>query len=360
MAAAIQNSTGRTINNENTFHGGLRGIAFHPDFRSNGKFYVSVVEDRPANPAQFIYLSDAAAIEADSVLVEWSVNPDTFEVDEGSYRGVFRVGIPEYDHPIKQIGFNPVAKVGNEDYELLYIGHGDGSRESSVAGDGEGTNALGKILRINPLLSGDDSYSVPATNPFVGNPDMLDEVYCLGHRNPHHMAFLPDGQLLVTEVGRDNIDEANLIVAGGNYGWSEREGAFVHPELDTVSNGITALPDDDARNDFIYLVIQFGHTGAVGDTFTSQGLAGGFMMNNGSELDNQFFYVDFVKSGQLFHSTMNSIFDSQVQGAPDRLTVAQTYEAGLSFDHDESVDTGALKTAMPVENRVKKKTGSGL
>ena len=175
VADAVRNGSGRRLNVDNPWHGGVRGFAFHPDFGSNGKFYVSLMQDRPANPANFNYLSDDSNVAADSVLVEWTADPVTFSVDANSYREVFRVGIPQYDHPIKQIAFNPFAQRNQGDYGLLYVAHGDGSAEASTAADGESNNALGKILRINPLASGSESYSIPPSNPFVGDAAMADE-----------------------------------------------------------------------------------------------------------------------------------------------------------------------------------------
>ena len=347
VASAIQASTGRNLNTTNPFHGGVRGFAFHPNFTSNGKFYVSMMQDRPVNPSDFAYVSDANAIAADSVLVEWTANPGTFAVDTNSYREVFRVGIPEYDHPIKQIAFNPYAQPGQEDFGLLYVAHGDGTAESSSTSDGEGNNALGKILRINPLQSGSNRYSIPSGNPFIGNADMPDEVYSLGHRNPHHLAFMPDGSLLTTESGRDNIDEINLVEKGANYGWSQREGAYVSMPSGTLANGISALPSDDAANGFTYPVIQFGHSGPIGATFVGQALGGGFLLSNGSELDGEFFYVEFVSSGRLFHSSYNSILASQTTGNPAGLTMAQTFEASVVFDHDGNSESNALTISMP-------------
>lgn len=347
VAGAIQSVTGRNLNIDNPWHGGLRGFAFHPDFRSNGKFYVSMMQDRPANPSNFHYLSDAGVEVADSVVVEWTVDPQTFAVDTNSYRELFRVGIPEYDHTIKQIGFNPYAQPGQEDYGLLYIAHGDGSAESSVAQGGERNDALGKILRVNPLLSGASSYSIPSGNPFVGDEAMADEVYSLGHRNPHHLAFLPDGGLLVTEAGHDNIEEVNLVEKGANYGWSRREGAFVHLDSGTLANGISALPADDATNGLTYPVIQFGHTGAAGASFVGQSLGGGFLLDNGSELEGEFFTVDFVRSGRLFHSSLNSILASQTTGDPAQLTMAQSFEASIAFDHDNDAGTDAVPYTAP-------------
>ncbi len=336
VASATLSTTGRSINIDNPWHGGVRGFAFHPDFSSNGKFYVSMLQDRPANPADFNYLSDNSTVAADSVVVEWSADTETFVVDTDSYRELFRVGIPEYDHPIKQIAFNRFAQRGQEDYGLLYIAHGDGSAEGTSEAGGEGNDALGKILRINPLLSGSNSYSIPASNPFVGDASLPDEVYSLGHRNPHHLAFLPSGDLLVTEAGHDNIEEINLINKGANYGWSTREGAFVRILSGGLADGISALPANDEANGLTYPVVQLGHTGGLGANFVGQSIGGGFTTNNGSELDGEFFYVDFPKSGDLFHSSVNSILASQTSGDPAQLTMAQTYQASVLFDGSNS------------------------
>jgi len=211
------------------WHAGLRSVAFHPEFASNGKFYVSLMERRPGDPTQHHYLSDVTVpIVADGVLIEFTADPDSLQVDPFSYRELFRVGMTTYDHTIKQIAFNPHAQPGSEDYGLLYIGHGDGSVKSATAGGGQSRDALGKILRINPLQTATANYGIPDDNPFVGDNTMLDEVFSVGHRNPHHLAFASDGRIFVAEPGRDNIDEINVIESGANYGWSAREGTYVH------------------------------------------------------------------------------------------------------------------------------------
>lgn len=346
MADAIQSTTGRRLNIDNPFHGGLRSIAFHPDFASNGKLYASLLEERPADPALHHYLSDAATLDADSVLVEWTVGVETMNVDPTSYREVFRVGIPEYDHPIKQIAFDPSASADDSDYGLLYIAHGDGSKESTTTVGGQGNNALGKILRINPLANGSAGYSIPAGNPFAGNPGMLDEVWSLGHRNPHHPAFMQDGTLFVGEDGRDNIDEINLIVAGGDYGWSQREGAYLQLGQPGLASGVAVLPDNDADNDYRYPVAQFGHTGNVGASFTGQALGGGFVVENGSELDGLYFYIDFPKSGEIFHSRVTDLLAANTQGTPASLSVARTWRDRIVFDHDNNPDTAGISSSM--------------
>lgn len=346
IGSTLRDIVGISLNIENPFHGGVRGLAFHPDFASNGRFYTSLLQQRPSNTSNYHYLSDAALLNADSVLVEWTADPETFAVNAASYRELFRVGIPEFDHPIKQIAFHPTQLRSNSNYGLLYIAHGDGSRESITTVGGQGNNALGKILRINPLATSTASYSVPSDNPFFGNVNMLDEVYSIGHRNPHHLAFMNDGTLLVGEDGRDNIDEVNVITSGADYGWSVREGAYVHFEQGTLANGISTLPVNDSEFGYTYPVAQFGHTGGVGVTFTRQALGGGFVIENGSELDGNYFYIDFPVSGDVFHSTVNGINASVTRGIPSQLSVAKTWQAGIKFDHDNNRDTALQDTSL--------------
>jgi len=161
---AIDQATDQQLDTSSVFHGGLRSVAFHPDFASNGLLYVSAMETRPSNPAAHHYISDAdAPIAADSVLIEFTFDHVSETIDPLSYREVFRVGMPVYDHPIKQIAFDPEAT--GADRGLLFIAHGDGSVLSAIAGGGQNNDALGKILRIDPMLAGASNYSVPEDNP---------------------------------------------------------------------------------------------------------------------------------------------------------------------------------------------------
>ena len=348
VKAAIAEATPRRLDNNSILHGGLRGVAFHPDFESNGLFYTTLMESRSADLGPELYLSNVAnPIIADGVLVEWRANPTTGVVDPNSYRQVFRVGMPIYDHPIKQMTFNPYAVPGDADYGMLYIGHGDGSTQAAGLGGGLNNDALGKVLRIDPTRQPSGArYDIPADNPFVGDPNMLDEVYSVGHRNPHHLSFAldPSGtpRLVVAEVGRGNIEEINIIEPGANYGWSRREGTFVHIGGGLV-NGVTALPANDADNDFTYPAAQFGHDGVIGDTFTGQGIAGGHVIDNGSELDGEYFYSDFVFSGDFYSSSFTEMLGAVTELAPGQspaaLTQARTSEVTIRFDHDSNPAT---------------------
>lgn len=350
VKAGIAASTNQELDTTNLIHGGLRSVAFHPDFSQNGLLYTTVMETRPINPSPDRYLSDAETpIAADSVLIEWTYDRNSNTVDPLSYREVFRVGMPVYDHPIKQISFNPFASPGSADYGLLYVGHGDGSVQSAIAGGGQNNDALGKVLRIDPTQRGAQPYTVPVDNPFVGDPTMIDEVWSFGHRNPHHLSFANAGgtvQLIVAEPGRDNVDEVNVITKGGNYGWSDREGTFVHLEGGGVIEGVAPLPADDWTNEYIYPAAQLGHVGANGETFVGLVIAGGYVLDNGSELDGEYLYSYAGTRGRIFHSSLEDLTSAvtslEPRQSPSALTQATVGEASLLFDHDNDDATAAL------------------
>lgn len=339
VANAVRVATGREIDETNFVHGGLRSLAFHPNFRRNRLIYVSFMETRPTNPEDFEYLSDVAPdetnIPADSVVAEFRVRNG--RPDPMSYRQVIRVGMPVYDHPVKQIAFRG---------RYLYIAHGDGSVQSDTARGGQRNDALGKILRIDPLRTRNRPYRIPRSNPFVNDPDWMSEIYALGFRNPHHMCFGQSGTLFVAETGRDNIEEVNVVVSGGNYGWSRREGTFVHELFGGIINGISDLPADDAQNGFIYPVIQVGHDGPIGAGFVGQAIAGGCPVENGSALDGLYFYSDFPMTGNLYYSTLRAISRARTTGNPSRLRQARTFQARIMFDHDDDPSTPNI----PLEN----------
>ncbi|CAN8073645.1 unnamed protein product [Agarophyton chilense] len=321
---AIASQTDRFLNTFNKMHGGVRSIAFHPSYRTTGLFYISAMESRPKDPPNFKYVSDSSnPINADSVLLEFKYDRFRRSVDLSSYRNVFRVGMPVFDHPIKQMAFYG---------SYLYIAHGDGSVQSATAGGGQNNDALGKILRIDPLQRGSQPYTVPSSNPFVGSSSFPDEVYAYGFRNPHHICFGRDGTLYAAETGRDNVEEINLVASGGNYGWSEREGTFVHLNGGGLINGVTELPADDAKFGYIYPAAQVGHEGNVGAGFVGQAIAGGCPVENGSPMSGNYYYADFPRSGNLYYSGISELRQAKTTGTPSSLTQARTRQAKIFFE----------------------------
>lgn len=358
VKAAILQNTGRHLDETDGWHNGLRCVAFHPNFLNNGKFYTSLMEERPVTLENHHYISDVTnAIPYDGVLIEWMYNHTNGSVNTDSYREVFRVGMPVFDHTIKDIAFNRYAQPGDEDYGLLYITHGDGSELSAAVGGGQNNDALGKVLRINPLQSGSDTYSIPQSNPFVNDDQWLDEIYSLGHRNPHTICFGKDASgdvhIIVGEAGRDNMEEVNIIKKGGNYGWSQRDGTYVHLPQGGLQTGIAALPANDAINRFIYPAAQFSKVGAKGLGFASQAIAGGYVYTDHSTGKKLYLCADFAKSGRVFHVDMEELVNAKTQLNPDdpnlnhpsNLTQAHMGELNVLFDHDKNANTPAIVKA---------------
>lgn len=336
VAAAIRKSTGRAMSFSNSVHGGLRSVAFHPQFQKNGLFYVSAMEERPSDPSKVQYLADPKdTASADSVVIEWKYNHKKRVVDDMSYRQVLRIGIRVFNHPIKQILFR-----GN----LLYIAHGDASRLTPMEGGGQRNDPYGKILRINPLKRGSLPYTIPSSNPFQ-NSSRLGEIYAFGFRNPHNLCFSKSNELFVTDIGRDNAEEINIVKAGKNYGWSEREGPWVHKATGGTISGVGALPKNDARFGYIYPVAFVGHAVFKEDKV---GLAGSCPIENGSLLNNVMLYSNFP-DGDMYYSFLKGMRNAVTKGRPSKLSQTATYRARLFFDHDGNENTEAIRVGNFLE-----------
>lgn len=239
---------------------GLLGLAFHPDFanpQSPGYQKIYTYTSEPNDfPPDFTTepLPAEAVFDHQSVITEWTVdsaNPNI--IDTGTRREIMRIDEPQFNHDGGMVDF------GRDGY--LYISLGDGGAADDVAdghgatGNGQNINTVhGSILRIDPLdpmtttasldaIGLNGQYRVPADNPFVG-VDGVDEIYAYGFRNPWRFSFHPDtGDLIVGDVGQNDIEEIDIVHAGGNYGWNLKEGTFrFDSATGTVNDDMTALP----------------------------------------------------------------------------------------------------------------------
>ena len=187
---------------------GLLGVAFHPNFSSNHRFYVYYTA--PKNVSGFDH---------QNIIAEYQISGENPNVaDPASERIILRIDHPQFNHNGGQLAFGPDG--------YLYIGVGDGGGEgdpNGVIGNGQNINTtLGKILRID--VDTGDPYSVPADNPFVG-VDGQDEIYAYGFRNPFRFSFdSTTGRLFAGDVGQDLWEEIDIVEKGGNYGWRIMEG----------------------------------------------------------------------------------------------------------------------------------------
>ena len=194
---------------------GLLGLAFHPDFTSNGRLFVYYSAP----------LRDAAPSGQDHTnrLSEFHANPGELRADPATERAILEFEQPQPNHSGGALGFGPDG--------YLYLGAGDGGGTGdndeghSPQGNAQDTTKLnGKILRLD--IDGGDPYAIPPDNPFAdggGAPEM----YAYGFRNPWRLSWEPGGErrLIVSDVGYGRYEEIDVVEPGGNYGWRIREGA---------------------------------------------------------------------------------------------------------------------------------------
>ncbi len=196
------------------FEGGFLGLAFHPDYASNGYFYVSYTRDGTGGNA------------LETVIARYQVSAgDPNVANAGSAVEILTVNQPAGNHNGGDIHFGPDG--------YLYIGLGDGGQSSATSQNPN--SLLGKMLRIAPCATASCGvpYTIPPDNPNVGGP-APDEIWSLGFRNPYRWSFdRQTGDMLIADVGASSREEVSLEPAGSNgglnYGWNCREGDIAGP-----------------------------------------------------------------------------------------------------------------------------------
>lgn len=184
---------------------GLLGLAFHPDFSQNHRFFVNY--DRVVGGQMQTVIAE---------FLSSSSNPD--QADPSSERILFTVDQPFVNHKGGQLAFGPDG--------FLYIGLGDGGSGGDPLGNGQSRQTLlGKMLRIDvDHTSSGLQYAIPSDNPFVNGVDR-GEIWAYGFRNPWRFSFdSSNGRLFVGDVGQNNFEEIDIAQKGGNFGWNIMEG----------------------------------------------------------------------------------------------------------------------------------------
>jgi glucose/arabinose dehydrogenase len=220
---------------------GLLSIAFPPDYRESGAFYV--------------YFNDKAG---------------NIEVDEFHRDGTARSGsegrtVLEIPHPV-----NANHNGGQMQFldNLLYIGTGDGGSGGDPPNNAQNREILlGKLLRIDPRIGIDRPYSVPDSNPFVGQPGR-DEIYSYGLRNPFRFSFdtVSAGQprIAIGDVGQNKFEELDYTpvaaASGANFGWDALEGFVPYEE----ENSGTTDPGGTTKPIFAYPHSRAGSCSIIG------------------------------------------------------------------------------------------------
>lgn len=198
---------------------GLLGLAFHPNYVDNGRFFVNYTDTG-----------------GDTVVAEYRVSANPDVADAGSAEILLQISQPFSNHNGGQVSFGPDG--------FLYIASGDGGSGGDPLDNGENINTLlGKLLRID--VDNGTTYVSPPTNPFFGAVPGLDEIWAYGLRNPWRFSFdRLNGDLYVADVGQGSWEEINWRPAsstgGENYGWDIMEGLHCYePPSACVQTGLT-------------------------------------------------------------------------------------------------------------------------
>ena len=206
---------------------GLLGLAFHPQYASNGRFFV-----RYTNKAGNLVIS------------EFHVSSNPNKADPASERILLTIPHPSYaNHNGGRIWFGPDGD--------LYIGTGDGGSGGDPNNHGQSLNTLlGKMLRIDVDHPADGkAYGIPADNPFVDKAGALPEIFAYGLRNPYSFSFdRLTGDLWIADVGQDKYEEIDRATAasgggnGANFGWRRMEGNHCYTPSSNCETAGMVLP----------------------------------------------------------------------------------------------------------------------
>ena len=204
---------------------GLLGLAFHPDYAENGRFFIYYSAPlSEGGPEEWSHTN---------VLAEFQVSADDpMTADPDSEQQLLAIDWPSGNHDGGTVTFSPV-----DDYLYLALGDGGGGDDTgrghvedwydfNEGGNGQDVeeNLFGSILRLDVDVEG-ESYGIPSDNPFVDR-DGLDEIYAYGFRNPYRFSFDIGGdhRLFAGDAGQELWEEVSVVELGGNYGWNVYEG----------------------------------------------------------------------------------------------------------------------------------------
>ncbi len=239
---------------------GLLGLAFHPGYASNGRFYVNYTDTLGHTQI---------------VRYRVSANPDV--ADPGSAFPILTVEQPYSNHNGGMIAFGP------ED-GMLYVGMGDGGSGGDPQNHGQNRmTLLGDLLRLDVDVG--SPYAIPADNPFVGSLSVANEIWASGLRNPWRFSFdAANGDLYIGDVGQGEREEVSYQPAssdgGENYGWRIMEGTRCYnPSSGCATTGLT-LP-----------IHEYDHSDGCSIT-------GGYVYRGGAypALQGRYFFADYCRS----------------------------------------------------------------
>ena len=320
---------------------GLLGLAVHPDFSDNGRFFVyysaPLRSEAPSGWDHTSHLSEFMVSESDAD-----------QADPGSERIVLQVDQPQSNHNGGQIAFGP------DGYLYVPLGDGGGANDTGPGhppqGNGQDRRTLlGSILRLD--VDAARPYGVPEDNPFAGE-EGREEIYAYGFRNPFRISFDAGGEhgLFAGDVGQNLWEEVDIVSRGANYGWHIREGlhCFDPEQPDEPPNQCTDTgPHGEPLVDPI---MEYGH---------SQGISviGGYVYRGSAlpQLEGHYIFGDWSTSfangnGKIFDGVPPSQADGSWEYQPFTIATSddgQVNDFVLSFGEDAEGELYVLTTGWP-------------
>lgn len=290
---------------------GLLSVAFHPDYETNGYFYVNYTD-----------------LDGDTVVARYSVSANPDVADPNSDETILTLDQPAANHNGGLLLFGPDG--------YLYVGTGDGGSAGDPWGNAQNPDVLfGKMLRLD--VDGAEPYTIPPDNPFVDDPMARDEVWALGLRNPWRYSFdRTTNDLWIGDVGQGAWEEVDLQPAGSpggeNYGWDVMEGTHCfEPSVGCDRSGLT-LP-----------VVEYGHTGG------NCSVTGGYVYRGAAfpSLAGVYFFGDYC-SGRIWSLSREGDSDwtmTEVLDTDHQISSFGEDEAGELYLTD--LDGGLYRLSAP-------------
>ena len=284
---------------------GVQSFALHPQFgvpgtAGYGKLYAWMDTTDKAPEPDFV--SGGGQDSHDTVLVEFTArDARAAAYDGGSPRVLLRVEQPFGNHNGGYIAFSPLASPGDPDFGMLYVGVADGGSGGDPMDLGQNLGAVfGKILRIQPLgtNSRNGHYGIPMDNPYasVGGDVALAEIFASGLRNPQGLAWdRVNGNMFVTDIGQNIVEEISLVTAGADLGWNSWEGSYRF-----ISREAVDLNDARSEPGITFPVAEYGQLDPI---LQSRSASGGVLVYRDDairQLQGRVLFADFPQ-GEIFH-----------------------------------------------------------
>ena len=255
---------------------GLLGMAFHPDYQSNGHVYLNYVDE-----------------DDNTVISRFSVADDLYRLDNKSEKELIKLKQPFSNHNGGHMVFGPDG--------YLYISVGDGGKWGDPYNNAQNLeNLFGKILRID--INTGDPYAIPEDNPLRNNPNKRGEIWLYGLRNAWRFSFdRVTGDMYVGDVGQDMWEEIDFVSArnagGQNFGWRAMEGTHCYNPPEECEH-IGEPPIYEYPNDANYMKVL---TGMDEPNVDGCSVTGGYVYrgNKIPSLWGTYFFADYC-SGNIW------------------------------------------------------------